>query len=216
MMSGMEFANPEMLYLLLLIPLAIVFQWTYLRREKTTVPFSDANTLLQRPKTWKTRLAWIPDLLRYIALICIVIGLARPRSSSSGSNVTSEGISIVLALDVSGSMLAEDLKPNRIEAAKKVAKEFIQGRNNDLIGLVVFSGESFTQCPITSDHSVLLNMMDGLKSGMLSDGTAIGEGLATAVSRIKDSPTKSKVIILLTDGENNEGSVAPTTAGEIA
>ena len=216
MMSGMEFANPEMLYLLLLIPLAIVFQWTYLRRKKTTVPFSDANTLLQMPKSWKTRLAWIPDLLRYIALICIIIGLARPRSSSSGSNVTSEGISIVLALDVSGSMLAEDLKPNRIEAAKKVAKEFIQGRNNDLIGLVVFSGESFTQCPITSDHSVLLNMMDGLKSGMLSDGTAIGEGLATAVSRIKDSPTKSKVIILLTDGENNVGSVAPTTAGEIA
>jgi Ca-activated chloride channel family protein len=216
MMNGMEFANTDMLYLLLLIPLAAAFQLTYLKRKKTTVPFSDTSTLMQMPKSWKTRLAWVPDVMRYVAIFCIIIGLARPRSSSSGSNVTSEGISIVLALDVSGSMLAEDLKPNRIEAAKKVAKEFIQGRNNDLIGLVVFSGESFTQCPITSDHSVLLNMMDGLKSGMLSDGTAIGEGLATAVSRIKDSPTKSKVIILLTDGENNVGSVAPTTAGEIA
>jgi Ca-activated chloride channel family protein len=113
-------------------------------------------------------------------------------------------------------MLAEDLKPNRIEAAKKVATEFIKGRSNDLVGLVVFGGESFTQCPLTSDHSVLLNLMDGIQSGIVADGTAIGEGLATAVSRIKDSPTKSKVIVLLTDGENNAGSVAPETAGDIA
>jgi Ca-activated chloride channel family protein len=130
--------------------------------------------------------------------------------------VTTEGIDIIIALDISSSMLAEDLKPNRIEAAKKVAEQFIDGRPNDRIGLVVFSGESFTQCPMTTDHAVLKNLFQGLQSGMLADGTAIGEGLATAVNRIRNSKAKSKVIILLTDGVNNMGSIAPVTAGEIA
>lgn len=215
-MAGIEFAYPSMLYLLLLIPVLIVLEFTYFKKKIIAIPFPNTSSFKKTPVTWRKRFNWLPKFIRMLALVCIIIGLARPRSASSGSNVTSEGISIVLALDVSGSMMAEDLRPNRIEAAKKVAQEFIKGRNNDLIGLVVFSGESFTQCPITSDHSVLLNMMDGLKSGMLSDGTAIGEGLATAVTRIKDSPTKSKVIILLTDGENNVGSVSPETAGEIA
>jgi Ca-activated chloride channel family protein len=216
MIDQMEFANPGLLYLLLLIPALVLFDRLYISRKNTHIPYSDISMFQGAPKSWKSRLVWLPSLLRYFALTCIIIGLARPRSSSQGSNVTSEGISIVLALDVSGSMLAEDLKPNRIEAAKKVATEFIKGRSNDLVGLVVFGGESFTQCPLTSDHSVLLNLMDGIQSGIVADGTAIGEGLATAVSRIKDSPTKSKVIVLLTDGENNAGSVAPETAGDIA
>jgi Ca-activated chloride channel family protein len=164
----------------------------------------------------RQRLGWLPLFLRVLAVTAIVFALARPRSSSSGTNVTSEGISIVLAMDISSSMLAEDLRPNRIEAAKRVASEFIMGRPNDLIGLVIFSGESFTQCPITSDHSVLLNLMKDIRSGMLKDRTALGEGLATAIARIKDSPAKSKVIILLTDGVSNTGSIAPLTAGEIA
>jgi Ca-activated chloride channel family protein len=166
--------------------------------------------------TLRQRISWVPLVLRIVAIILVVIGLARPQSSSKGTNVTSEGIAIVLAMDVSSSMLAEDLRPNRIEASKIVATEFIKGRPTDVIGLVVFSGESFTQCPLTSDHSVLVNLMNGIKSGILEDGTAIGEGLATAISRIKDSPVKSKVIILLTDGVNNSGSIAPLTAGEIA
>ena len=151
-----------------------------------------------------------------IAAAAIIVALARPQSTSGGQNVTTEGIDIVMALDLSASMLAEDLKPNRIEAAKNVAREFIDGRPTDRIGMVVFSGESFTQCPITSDHSVLKNLITGLQSGMLADGTAIGEGLATAVNRIKSSKAKSKVIILLTDGVNNVGEVSPQTAGDIA
>jgi Ca-activated chloride channel family protein len=158
----------------------------------------------------------LPLIFRFVTITFLIVALARPQSSSSSSNVTTEGISIVVALDISTSMLAEDFRPNRIEAAKKVALDFIDGRPNDLIGLVIFSGESFTQCPITSDHSVLRNLMKDIKPGMLEDGTAIGEGLATAVSRLKDAKTKSKVIVLITDGVNNAGSIPPATAGEIA
>ncbi len=158
----------------------------------------------------------LPIVLRMLAVTAIIIAIARPQSSSRASNVTTEGISIVIALDISTSMLAEDFHPNRMEAAKKVAMEFIEGRPNDLIGLVIFSGESFTQCPVTTDHSVLINMMKDIKTGMLEDGTAIGEGLATAVARLKDAKTKSKVIVLITDGVNNSGSIPPLTAGEIA
>ena len=146
----------------------------------------------------------------------MVFALARPQSSNSWQTYTSEGIDIVLALDISGSMLAQDLKPNRLEAAKDVAASFINGRPNDNIGLVVFSAESFTQCPLTTDHTVLLNLFKDIQSGMIQDGTAIGLGLANAVSRIKDSHAKSKVIILLTDGSNNAGEIAPVTAAEIA
>ena len=153
---------------------------------------------------------------RLIALAGLITALARPQSSTSWQNVTTEGIDIILAMDVSGSMLAEDLKPNRLEASKAVAMDFIAERPNDRMGLVLFSGESFTQCPITTDHAVLKNLFKDVKNGMITDGTAIGLGLANGVNRLKDSQAKSKVVILLTDGENNRGEIPPVTAAEIA
>jgi Ca-activated chloride channel homolog len=216
MMNGITFAHPEFLYLFLLIPVLLIIHWRIRKKRRTDVLISTTATLNDYKPSFRQKLSWLPLFLRIITFSLLILALARPQSSSKGTNVTSEGISIVLAMDVSSSMLAEDLRPNRIEAAKNVATEFIKGRPTDLIGLVVFSGESFTQCPLTSDHSVLLNLMNGIKSGLLEDGTALGEGLATAIARIKDSPAKSKVIILLTDGVNNSGSIAPVTAGEIA
>ncbi|MBZ0243758.1 MAG: VWA domain-containing protein, partial [Bacteroidales bacterium] len=154
--------------------------------------------------------------LRWLAISLLIVSIARPQTSSSKQNMTIEGIDIVLSLDVSGSMLARDLKPDRLEASKDVAIEFIKNRPNDRIGLVIFSGETFTQVPLTTDHAVLRNMFTDIKSGMIEDGTAIGDGLATAVSRLRDSKAISKVVILLTDGVNNAGSVDPMTAAEIA
>src|SRR5688572_29577598 len=216
MMKGVEFANPEFLYLFLLIPLMALIHWKIRTKRRTDIRVPDLELFHNYKPSFRQRIGWLPLLCRFLAVSMIIAALARPRSSSKGSNVTSEGIAIVLAMDVSTSMLAEDLRPNRIEAAKRVASEFVSGRPTDLIGMVIFSGESFTQCPITSDHAVLLNLMDEIKSGVLEDGTAIGEGLATAIARIKDSKAKSKVIILLTDGVNNKGQVSPVTAGEIA
>lgn len=155
-------------------------------------------------------------VLRLLAIALMVVVLARPQTSSSGQNITIEGIDIVISLDVSGSMLARDLKPDRLEASKALADEFIKSRPNDRIGLVIFSGETFTQVPLTTDHAILLNMFKDLKSGMIEDGTAIGDGLATAVGRLRESKAISKVVILLTDGVNNAGSVDPMTAAEIA
>lgn len=215
-MEGIEFANPGFLYLLILVPVMILAHIYIRRKRRTDIRISDLSPFKGYRPSLRQRIGWLPLVLRIVAVSLIIVALARPRSSSKGTNVTSEGIAIMMVMDVSSSMLAEDLRPNRIEAAKRVAADFIKGRPNDLIGLVVFSGESFTQCPLTSDHSVLLNLMDGIRSGLIEDGTAIGEGLATAVARIKDSPVKSKVIILLTDGVNNSGSVAPVTAGDIA
>jgi Ca-activated chloride channel family protein len=154
--------------------------------------------------------------LRVVVIALLIVVLARPQSTDNWENTTTEGIDIVMAMDISSSMLAQDLKPNRLEAAKDVAAAFVNGRPNDNIGLVVFSGESFTQCPLTTDHTVLLNLFKDIQSGMIEDGTAVGLGLANAVSRIKDSQAKSKVIILLTDGSNNMGEIAPVTAAEIA
>ena len=168
------------------------------------------------PKTYKHYLRYLPLALHLLALAALIIAIARPQKSDSWSNQTTEGIDIVMSVDISSSMLAEDLKPNRLRAAKKVATEFISSRRNDNIGLVVFAGESFTQCPLTINHAELINLLNGIESGMIEDGTAIGSGLATAVNRIKDSKAKSKVIILLTDGSNNRGQIAPSTAGEIA
>ena len=150
------------------------------------------------------------------AVAVLVVILARPQSTNSWQNSSTEGIDIVLAMDISTSMMAQDLKPNRLEASKDVASAFINGRPNDNIGLVVFAAESFTQCPLTTDHTVLLNLFKDVQPGIIQDGTAIGLGLANAVSRIKDSQAKSKVIILLTDGVNNQGEIAPVTAAEIA
>jgi len=216
MMQGVTFANPGFFWLLLLLPLMVVYHWKVRKLRRNRLTLSDTGVFAGYKPTFRQRLGWTPLFLRFLVVLLIILALARPRSSSSGTNVTSEGISIVLAMDISPSMLAEDLKPNRIEAAKRVATEFIKGRPNDLIGLVIFSGESFTQCPITSDHAVLLNLMKDVESGMLKDRTALGEGLATAIARIKDSKSKSKVVILLTDGVSNAGSIAPLTAGEIA
>lgn len=216
MISGITFAQPYLLWLLLLIPVLIVARIFYTHRKKTDIRFSSFNSFKGYVPTFRQRIQILPFIFRLLAVAAIVVALARPQSSSSGQSVTTEGIDIVIAFDISSSMLAEDLKPNRIEAAKKVAEQFIDGRPNDRMGLVIFSGESFTQCPLTTDHAVLKNLFQGIQSGMLLDGTAIGEGLATAVNRIKDSKSKSKVIILLTDGVNNLGSVAPVTAGEIA
>jgi Ca-activated chloride channel family protein len=154
--------------------------------------------------------------LRILTLALVIIILARPQSSNQCESVTTEGIDIVMALDISGSMLAQDLKPDRLEAAKDVATQFVSGRSGDRIGLVIFSGESFTQCPLTTDHAALINLLKNIRSGMIEDGTAIGLGLANAVSRIKDSDAVSKVLILLTDGVNNSGSIEPMTAAEIA
>ncbi len=214
--NSFTFKHPQFFWLLLILPLMAAYYWRVKRFTLPVINISSTDAFRNYPKSWKQKLVNLPLVFRFITITLLIVSLARPQSSSSSSNVTTEGISIVVALDISTSMLAEDFRPNRIEAAKKVALDFIDGRPNDLIGLVIFSGESFTQCPITSDHSVLRNLMKDIKPGMLEDGTAIGEGLATAVTRVKDAKTKSKVIVLITDGVNNAGSIPPATAGEIA
>jgi Ca-activated chloride channel homolog len=215
-MRDITFAQPEFFYLLLFIP--VIIAWYIIKRKKLkpSLKLSTAGIYNIRHKTLRQRLLHLPFALRVFALTAFIMVMARPQTSSKEQTITSEGIDIVLSIDVSGSMLAEDFKPNRIEAAKKVARDFIKGRPNDRIGLVIFAGESFTMCPITTDHTVLINQVNAVKSGLLVDGTAIGEGLATSVSRLKDSQAKSKVIILLTDGVNNVGVVSPIMAGEIA
>jgi Ca-activated chloride channel family protein len=215
-MRGIIFESPGFLYLLIVLPVMIgYYGW---RQHKTSATLSVPG-LQQFGHAGTTFRHWLRHFLfgfRTVAIGLIIIVLARPQATSSFQDVSTEGIDIVLALDISGSMLARDFKPDRLEASKNVATEFITGRPYDRIGLVVFSGESFTQCPVTTDHAVLINLMREMKSGMIEDGTAIGEGLATAVNRIKDSEGKSKVIILLTDGVNNRGIIAPVTAAEIA
>lgn len=211
-----RFADP--LYFILLIIPVLMIVWYVLKHKKAQaglqVPTIQAFDRL--PVSRRVRMRHLPFVFRVLAVLFLIIALARPQSSNSWRNTSTEGIDIMISLDISSSMLARDFKPNRIEAAKDVAASFINGRPFDNIGLVVFSGESFTQCPLTTDHAVLLNLFSGIQSGMLEDGTAIGSGLANAVSRLKESKAKSKVIILLTDGSNNMGSVAPLTAAEIA
>jgi len=214
--SMITFANKWVLWFLLLIPVLLVFHIIYNRKKQNQLTLSSFDNFLGYLPSIRQRFNFLPIFFKLVAVAAIVVALARPQSSSGGQNVSTEGIDIIMALDISASMLAEDLKPNRIDAAKKVAQQFVDSRKNDRIGLVIFSGESFTQCPITSDHAVIKNLMAGIESGMLADGTAIGEGLATAVNRIKDSKSKSKVIILMTDGVNNLGAVDPLTAGDIA
>ena len=215
-LDKITFAQTGFFWLFLLIPVLIVVYILLIRKKQNKITFSSFENFKGYKPSPRQRLKHLPFVLWLLAVCAIIIALARPQSSSGGQNVNTEGVDIVMALDISPSMLAEDLKPNRIEAAKKVAIDFIDSRPDDRIGLVVFSGESFTQCPITSDHSVLKNLFSGIESGMLADGTAIGEGLATAVGRIKESKAKSKVIILLTDGVNNVGEISPQTAGDIA
>ena len=215
-MENLVYANKELLYLLLIIPLLIIW---YVLKQKSLYPSiktSSLNFTQGLKPGLKVYLRHSLFALRIISIALIIIALARPQSEDSWENVTTEGIDIVIALDISGSMLAEDFKPNRLEASKDVAVKFISGRENDKIGLVVYAGESFTQCPLTTDHAVLINLFKDIKNGMIEDGTAIGRGLATSVTRLKESTAKSKVIILLTDGVNNAGDVSPLTAAEIA
>ena len=212
----MTFANPEYLFLLLLL-LPIVGWYIYeLRKSDASVQVSDTRVLAAQPKSIRIWLLHVPFVLRIAVITLISIALARPQLTNKWSSQSTEGIDIMMALDISGTMLAEDLRPNRLEAAKKVASDFVIARPNDQIGLVVFAGESFTQCPLTTDHAVLVNLFKSVEYGMVEDGTAIGLGLANAVNRMKDSETKSKVIILLTDGSNSRGDIDPQTAAEIA
>ena len=217
----MQFVNKEyFLLLLLLIPYVL---WYFLYRKKTepAMRMSDTFPYQFAPKSWRVRMLHLPMLLRLFTLVMIVFMLARPQTHNSWGQKTVEGIDIMLSMDVSTSMLAEDLKPNRLEAAKEVATDFISGRPDDNIGLNIFAGESFTQCPMTVDHQSLINLLlnvrtDIAASNLIEDGTAIGMGLANAVGRLKDSKAKSKVVILLTDGSNNRGDISPMTAAEIA
>ena len=212
----MIFANPIFLHLLwLLIPLIGWYIWKA-RKTQASMQISSSQAFTAKTATLKVYLRHLPFVLRTFAIAFLIVVLARPQSTDSWQNVDTEGIDIMMVLDISTSMLAQDFRPNRLEAAKTVAATFINGRPNDNIGLVVFSAESFTQCPLTTDHAILLNLFKDIQCGMIEDGTAIGLGLANAVSRIKDSQAKSKVIILLTDGVNNRGEIAPVTAAEIA
>ena len=216
MMRDITFANPELLFLLVLLVPVLVWYILKNRSSEATIQISNINGFKLVNPSFKYYMRHVLFSFRVIAIALLVMALARPQSTKNWKDVTTEGIDIVLALDISSSMLAKDFNPNRLEASKSIAKEFIKDRPNDRIGLVVFSGESFTQCPLTTDHSVLINLFDEIESGMVKDGTAIGMGLATAVNRLKDSDTESKVVILLTDGVNNMGSIAPATAAEIA
>jgi Ca-activated chloride channel family protein len=211
-----EFAYPGFLWLLLIVPAMI--GWYIWRGQQLYghLSVSAVKGFALPKKSIVARLRHAGLVLRSLAVIALIVGLARPQSSLSWQNTTTEGIDIVIASDISGSMLAEDFQPNRLEAGKNIAIDFIKDRPNDRIGLVIFSGESFTQCPLTIDHDVLINLYKDIHYGMIDDGTAIGMGLATAVNRLKDSEAKSKVVILLTDGSNNMGSIPPITAAEIA
>ena len=214
MWNNLTFYNPDFLYALALVPLLCT--WYYFRQREQTAQLQISSLKGITQNSWKAKGRHLLFLFRTIALAILIIAFARPQSTLSWEDMTTEGIDIVISMDISGSMLAQDLKPDRLEASKNVAMNFISGRTNDRIGLVIFSGESFTQCPLTTDHQVLQNLFANVKSGMVEDGTAIGMGLATAVNRLKESEAISKVIILLTDGVNNQGSVAPLTAAKIA
>ncbi len=216
MFGDVTFAYPWILYFLILIPLMILWYWKKGKSDQPSITYSSFNIIKEFPPTWKERFRHVPIILRSLAVALLIVALARPQSYSSGQDISTEGIDIVMALDISGSMISEDLKPNRVEAAKHVIDKFIDGRPNDRIGLVVFARQAFTQCPLTIDHRVLKNLLAKVEPGMVPDGTAIGNGIADAVNRLKNGKAKSKVIILLTDGVNNSGEIDPLTAAEIA
>lgn len=216
MFNDVSFAYPWVLYFLILLPTIFYYWWKKKEQFTPNITFSTLQMFGDVPKSLREKLIHLPVFLRIIALALLIIALARPQTFSSGENIFTEGIDIAMVLDISGSMLAEDFKPNRLEAAKKVIDDFIKGRTSDKIGLVVFSGESFTQCPLTIDYSVLRNLLKDIYSGMIQDGTAIGNAIANGVNRLKDSKAKSKVMILLTDGVNNAGEIDPITAAQIA
>ncbi|MGZ3866592.1 MAG: vWA domain-containing protein [Bacteroidia bacterium] len=212
----MTFADKDFFWLFLLLPVMIAWYFFRLKKQEAEIHYSSFENLGAIKTSYKAYLRHLILVFRLFAVSMIILVLARPQSRSSWKDVKTEGIDIVLSLDISYSMLAKDFKPNRLDAAKEVAKEFIDARANDRIGLVVFGGEAFTQCPLTTDHAVIKNLFNDVTAGMLAQGTAIGLGIADAVARVKDSKAKSKVVILLSDGVNNVGEIAPITAGEIA
>lgn len=217
----MTFHSPAYLLLLLLVIPYLIWYLLYHHKSRPSIRVSSTFSVMHSQKSLRQRMVHLPFLLRVLCYICAVIALARPQTTNNWSSTQTEGIDIMLCMDVSTSMLAEDLTPNRIEAAKQVAIEFINGRPNDNIGLTLFAGEAFTQCPMTVDHAVLLNLLNGMRvdmaqNGLIEDGTAIGMGIANALTRLKDSKAKSKVVILLTDGTNNCGQISPNTAADIA
>ncbi|WP_304291557.1 VWA domain-containing protein [Porphyromonas uenonis] len=211
----MIWVHPEWLWALLLLPLLVLLYIRYNKRHQAKLSLS-AYRLLPKGSGWRSYLRALPFALELLALASMILALARPQDSSHWEERSIQGIDLVLAMDLSGSMQALDLKPNRFEAARDVANEMIAARPNDNIGLVVFAGESFTLCPLTVDHDVILQMLDATEIGQLEDGTAIGLGLATAINTLRGSDNKSKVIILLTDGSNNAGDITPSMAAELA
>src|SRR6185312_3897956 len=216
--NSITFAHPGFFWLMLIIPALVTF---YVFRNNMavadiTIPLPWKKDFMPPVRTYKNYLRHVLFGFRMLVVALLITIIARPQSTTSWKNITSEGIDIVIALDISSSMKSQDFTPDRLEAAKKVAFSFIDSRPADKIGLVIFSGQAFTQCPLTTDHAVIKNLFAQVQTGMVMDGTAIGDGLATAVNRMKDDKTKSKVIILLTDGVNNMGSIAPETAAEIA
>ena len=216
MFKNIIFANPEFFWLLLLLPLMLLWYWFWNKKSQANVTFS-TTIAFKKTKSWSDALYHLLFVLRMIAIALIVVALARPQTHSENAKTKiTDGLDIVLAIDVSASMLSQDLKPNRFEALKKVASQFVKDRPNDRIGLVIYAGESYTKTPVTTDKSIILNALSEITYGQIEDGTAIGMGLATAVNRLKESKAKSRVIILLTDGVNNTGFIDPQTAAELA
>lgn len=215
-MSQISFQYPYLLLLLLAVPLMILYKYYSDKRINADIVYSDVAQFKGARKTLKLYLRNLPDWLRYLAIALLIVAIARPQTHYSKDEKSIEGIDIVFTLDVSTSMLAEDFKPNRLESAKNVIKSFIDARKSDNMGIVVFAGEAYTKCPSTIDHNILQKLLSDTKSGEIDDGTAIGDGLATAINRVKDSKSKSKVIILVTDGVNNMGAIDPLTASTIA
>ncbi len=211
-----RFEDPQFLFLFLVIPILIVWYIKYKDRITASLRFSYLGYARKAYSPAPARACHFLFGLRILVIALLITAFVRPQSGVTGEEVITQGIDIILALDISSSMLAEDIKPNRVEAVKKDAEDFIKGRKNDRIGMVIFSGDAFTQCPLTLDYGILLNFLDQIKVGMIEDGTAIGMGLATAVNRMRTSKAKSKVIVLLTDGRNNRGEIDPITAAQLA
>ena len=211
-----RFADPNYLLLALVLPAMVLWYWKRTSRQGAAVRYSNVELVKRTGSGGAARYRHALFALRTLAMAALIVAFARPQSGVSGQDILTEGIDIVLVMDVSSSMLAEDLKPNRLGAAKHVAAQFVEGRRNDRIGLVIFGGEAFTQAPLTLDYNVIFNIMADLQVGMVEDGTAIGMGLATAVKRLSDSEAKSKVIVLMTDGRNNRGEIDPVTAAQMA
>jgi Ca-activated chloride channel family protein len=212
--KNIEFTQPEFLFGLLFIPVLVV--WYIITNNQRSASVRVSSTAAMGLGSWKSALRHLPFICRMLCLGFIIVALAKPQTKNENQRTEGEGVDIILCIDVSGSMTAQDFQPNRLEAAKAVAIDFVNRRITDRIGVVIFSGESFTQCPLTTDHAVLVSAIKNIRNGLLEDGTAIGSGLSTSVDRIRTSTSKSKIVVLLTDGENNGGLIDPKTAKEIA